>query len=416
MMKKILVIGGGASGMAAAAFSANPGTEVTLIEKNEKLGKKVYITGKGRCNVTNASDIGTIIQNETSNPKFLYSALYGFTNTDLMELLEKNGCPLKTERGNRVFPVSDHSSDVIRAWERILKNRSVRILLNTKVKEILAEEGSACGVLLSDGTRLESDAVIVCTGGLSYPSTGSTGDGYRFAERFGHRVTETMPSLVPFETAESWAGSLAGLSLKNVSIRLSGKKGLYFTDFGEMLFTHTGVSGPVILTASAKVGRQLKAEGTLKLEIDLKPALTEEELDARILRDFAEEMNKDYVNSLSRLLPQRLITAVVEETGIDPRKKVHDLKREERRKLVHVIKHLSLTVTGTRGFNEAVITKGGVSVKDVDSVTMESKKVKNLYFAGEVLDLDSCTGGYNLQTAWSTGVLAGRSAGGYDGI
>ena len=420
-MSKVVVIGGGAAGMMAAIAAAESGHTVTLLEKNEKLGKKLFITGKGRCNVTNAADMDGLFENVCTNRKFLYSAFYGFDNHAVMELLEQAGCPLKTERGDRVFPVSDHSSDVIAALQRSLKRLRVEILLNTAVAEILTkqcEEGErpqVTGVVLQNQKQIPTDAVILCTGGLSYPSTGSTGDGHRFAEQLGHGIVVPVPSLVPFETAESWCGQLSGLSLRNVSLRmLQGKKELY-SDFGEMLFTHFGVSGPLVLSASCHYGNRKKAkEGEAEpvtLEIDLKPALDAEQLDNRLLRDFEETKNKQFKNALSGLLPLKLIPVMIQLSGISPEKKVHEITRTERTDFGYLIKHLPLTVTGTRGFAEAIITKGGVSVKDVNPSTMESKRVCGLYFAGEILDLDAYTGGYNLQIAWSTGHLAGSSIG-----
>lgn len=430
-MKKIIVVGGGAAGMIAAVAAAEKGNKVTLIEKNEKLGKKLFITGKGRCNVTNAADMDTLFANVCTNEKFLYSAFYHYDNQAVMSFIEKAGCPLKVERGDRVFPVSDHSSDIIAAFQRELKRLGVEILLNTCVQELLVEEcvdmtsSELCvgitenkiagsiptikGVKLSNRKTLSADAVIVCTGGLSYPSTGSTGDGHRFAEGTGHRITECKPSLVPLETAESWCKDLMGLSLRNVGLRMiMGKKELY-DGFGEMLFTHFGVSGPLVLSASAYYGKQKKS-GEIKLFIDLKPALDEEQLDKRLLRDFDENKNKQFKNALGGLFPTKLIPVMIELSGIHPDKKVNEITREERRTFVSLIKNLPLTVTGTRPFAEAIITQGGVSVKDINPSTMESKKVSGLYFAGEVLDLDAMTGGFNLQIAWSTGHLAGESA------
>lgn len=425
-MDRVIVVGGGAAGMMAAIAAADSGCKVCLIEKNEKLGKKLFITGKGRCNVTNAAEAETFFQNVCTNSKFLYSAFYGYDNHAVMDFLESAGCPLKIERGERVFPVSDHSSDVIAAFQRELKKRGVEILLNTRVTDILTrlrEEQAAdqaqisdCGangqcdghmtfegVKLSDGRVLTADKGIICTGGISYPSTGSTGDGYRFAERTGHRVRECSPALVPFRIAEKWCGGLSGLSLKNVSVvMLSGKKRLY-EGFGEMLFTHFGVSGPLILSASSSY----HGEKDAKLFIDLKPALDEEQLDKRILRDFEENKNKQFKNSLGGLFPMKLIPVMIELSGIQPEKKVNEITKEERRAFGNLIKKLPLTVEGTRGYEEAVITRGGVSVKDVNPSTMESKKVRGLYFAGEVLDVDALTGGFNLQIAWSTGYLAG---------
>lgn len=420
-MKRILVIGGGAAGMMAAIAAAGSGASVSLAEKNEKLGKKLFITGKGRCNVTNAGEPETLFANCVSNEKFLYSAFYGFDNRAVMELLEEAGCPLKIERGDRVFPVSDHSSDVIAALAGRLKKLGVEILLQTQVKELwLKENGQAAGVLLEDGGRIAADCVIVATGGLSYPSTGSTGDGYRFALETGHRLVETMPSLVPLETKEEWCRRLMGLSLKNVSVRLEADGRLLFEEFGEMLFTHFGVSGPLILSASSyyvhwlgRNGERQKKKGelpTVRLLIDLKPALSMEQLDRRLLRDFEENRNKQFKNALSGLFPIKLIPVMISLSGIHPDKKVNEITKEERKRFAELIKNLPLTVTGIRDYREAIITKGGVSVKDVNPSTMESKRVSGLYFAGEVLDLDALTGGFNLQIAWSTGHLAGISA------
>ena len=419
-MKKVIVIGGGAAGMAAALAAAGSGASAVIVEKNEKLGKKLFITGKGRCNLTNAADMKEVQENVVSNPRFLFSAFRAFTNADIMRLVEENGCPLKTERGARVFPVSDHSWDVINALERALKKAGVRVRLNTPVKKILTapcdcgeekkgQEKRVTGVLLGGGEVLEADAVILATGGLSYPSTGSDGDGHRFAEETGHKVTETFPSLVPMNVKEHAAGELMGLSLRNVEIRiLDGTKEKY-REFGEMLFTHFGVSGPVILSASAVVGPLLKKK-QMTLSIDLKPALTEEQLDRRILRDFSGTLNKDLRNALTDLFPVRLIPEVLFQAELDPSSKVRDVTKEERGRLVRTAKGLTFTLTGLRGFSEAIVTKGGVSVKEADPSTMQSRKVKGLYFAGELLDLDAMTGGFNLQIAWSTGYLAGKSA------
>lgn len=427
-MSKVIVVGGGAAGMMAAMAAADNGAEVCLIEKNEKLGKKLFITGKGRCNVTNAADMDTLFRNVCTNSKFLYSAFYGFDNQAVMAFLEKAGCPLKTERGDRVFPVSDHSSDVIAALQRELKKRGVEILLNTKAEHILTGsragtegekevKGFGCGntgkenmafagVKLADGRSIHGDRGIICTGGVSYPSTGSTGDGHRIAGETGHTVTELAPALAPFNIEEKWCGQLTGLSLKNVSITLcAGKKRLY-EGFGEMLFTHFGVSGPLILSASS----YYRGEKDAKLYIDLKPALDEEQLDRRILRDFEENKNRQFKNSLGGLFPVKLIPVMIELSGISPEKKVNEITREERRSFGRLVRRLPLTIAGTRGFEEAIITRGGVSVKEINPSTMESKKVDGLYFAGEVLDLDALTGGFNLQIAWSTGHLAGASA------
>ena len=412
-MSKIIVVGGGAAGPMAAIAAAKNGNKVVLYEKNEKIGKKLFITGKGRCNVTNACDVEDLFRNVTANPKFLYSAFYTFDNSQVMSFFEEAGCALKTERGDRVFPVSDHSSDVIRALQNKMRDENVEVRLNTAVKDVLYEtdengESFVSGVKLFDGTVDKADAVIVATGGISYANTGSTGDGYRFASESGHALTDRKPALVPFETKETYPKDLMGLALKNVSVTLkSGGKELY-SGFGEMLFTHFGVSGPLILTASSYYVQ--KAYGKeAQLTIDLKPALDEETLDKRLLRDFEENKNKQFKNAIGGLFPTRLVPVMIMLSGIDPDKKVNEITREERKNLVTLIKNVPLTVTGVRGFAEAIITKGGVSVKDVNPSTMESKKVKGLYFAGEVLDLDALTGGFNLQIAWSTGYLAGLS-------
>ena len=409
-MSNVIVVGGGAAGMMAAVFAARNGQNVQLLEKNEKLGKKLFITGKGRCNITNAADIEDLFTAVTSNPKFLYSGFYSFTNQQVIDFFEELGVKTKIERGERVFPVSDHSSDVIAAFSRELKLLGVSVSLHTEVRELLCEQDKVCGVLLTNGKKMKADAVIVATGGISYPSTGSTGDGYRFAKETGHRVTELLPSLVPMEVRQWYAKELQGLSLRNIEICITdGKKKLY-EEFGEMLFTHYGVTGPVILSASSVVGKTLRKK-ELTLHIDLKPALSEEQLDKRILREFDANHNKQYKNSIDSLFPAKLKPVMIELSEIEPEKKVNEITKEERQRLVHLIKDFTMTLTGLRSYNEAIITKGGVSVKEIDSGTMESKKMKGLYFAGEVLDLDAVTGGYNLQIAWSTGYLAGINAG-----
>lgn len=408
-MNKILVVGGGAAGMMAAVTAARNGKKVRLIEKNEKLGKKLFITGKGRCNITNAADIEDLFSAVVSNPKFLYSSFYSMTNDQVIDFFEELGVKTKVERGGRVFPESDHSSDVIRALEQEMKRLGVEIRLRTEAEEILAEDGRVTGVRLSSGKELHADAVIIATGGISYPSTGSTGDGYRFARECGHKVTDLSPALVPMEVKEWYARELMGLSLRNVEIRITdGKKKLY-EEFGEMLFTHYGVTGPVILSASSIVGKKLK-EHPLTLHIDLKPALTEEQLDKRMLREFEANHNRQFKNAVDSLFPSKLKPVIVELSGIQEDKKVNEVTKEERLHFVRLIKDFSMTLTGMRGYNEAIITKGGVSVKEIDPGTMESKLVNGLYFAGEVLDLDAVTGGYNLQIAWSTGYLAGLNA------
>lgn len=409
-MSKIAVIGGGAAGMMAAVFAARSGNRVTLYEKNEKLGKKLFITGKGRCNLTNTAEMDELFDSVISNPKFLYSSFYSFTNDQVISFFEELGVKTKVERGGRVFPASDHSSDIIRSLEQELRRLNVRIETSAEVKEILIRNNTAAGLLFSSGRKEEADAVIIACGGISYPSTGSTGDGYRFAQACGHTVTPLLPALVPMEVKEWYAKELMGLSLRNIEITVTdGKKKLY-REFGEMLFTHYGVSGPVILSASSIVGKHLK-EKQLTLHIDLKPALTKEQLDKRILREFEGNHNRQFKNAAAGLFPAKLRPVMIELSGIPEEKKVNEITKEERRKFEDLIKDFSMTLTGLRGFNEAIITKGGVSVKEIDPGTMESKLVKSLYFAGEVLDLDALTGGFNLQIAWSTAYLAGIHAG-----
>ena len=404
---KVIIIGGGAAGMLAAYQAAKCGNDVSLYEKNEKLGKKIFITGKGRCNVTNACEVEELLDHVVTNKEFLYSGFYSFTNNAMMELLEELGCPLKVERGNRVFPVSDHSSDVIAALQRGLRKENVDIYLNTTVKKILSEDGTVTGVRLASGDTVKADKVIVATGGMSYQTTGSTGDGYDFARQAGHKVTKLTPALVPFEIKEDFCKQLMGLSLRNVAVKMTADGKKIYEDFGEMLFTHFGISGPVVLSASSYIGKYQGKE--LKFMIDLKPALNKDQLDHRVLKDFNKALNKDFVNSLDNLLPKKLIPVIVELSGIPEHKKVNEITKKERETLVSLLKCLELTITGVRGFKEAIITQGGVNVKEIDPGTMESKKVKGLYFAGEVLDLDAVTGGFNLQIAWSTGYLAGMN-------
>ena len=406
-MSKVLVVGGGAAGMFAAIFAAYNGNEVHIFEKNEKLGKKLFITGKGRCNITNASDMETLFASVVTNSKFLYSSFYGYTNQDVIEFFERIGVRTKIERGNRVFPVSDHSSDVIVGLTRELQQLGVEIHLHTAVKRIVGKERFEY-LELQNGTRIEGDACIVATGGFSYQTTGSTGDGYRFAKELGHQVTEILPALVPLTIKEWYAKELQGLSLRNVKASVYDDKKKLYDDFGEMLFTHYGVSGPLMLSASSYIGKKLK-EKELKLVIDLKPALTTEQLDQRVLRDFEENMNKSFKNAIGKLFPTKLIPIMLELSGIDPDKKVNLISKEERQQFVSLIKNFTMTITGLRDFNEAIITKGGIKVKEINPSTMESKLVQGLYFVGEVLDLDALTGGFNLQIAWSTGYAAGNS-------
>lgn len=407
-MYDVIVIGCGAAGMMAAFSSAQAGRRTLVLEKNEKAGKKLFITGKGRCNVTNACDRENFFENIISNPKFMYSAFYGWDNRSVTDFFEKAGCPLKTERGERVFPVSDHSSDVIAALLRELKKAKVEIRYNTEVRGLCLEQGKIKGIYLKDGEKITAGRVIVATGGISYEATGSTGDGYAFARQAGHTVTRLVPALVPFHIREEWCRDLMGLSLKNVAVRLSDEKRDYYSGFGEMLFTHFGVSGPLILSASSFYAKYIYGKNAA-LTIDLKPALSIEQLDRRLVRDFEENRNKRFSNVLGGLFPGRLIPVMVRLSGIPPEKKVHDISRKEREQFVHLIKNFTLTVTGTGSFKEAIITQGGVSVKEINPSTMESKKIKGLYFAGEVLDLDALTGGFNLQIAWSSGYLAGMS-------
>lgn len=407
-MNDVIVIGCGAAGMMAAYAAACQKKQVVILEKNEKAGKKLFITGKGRCNVTNACEIEGLFESVMSNPRFLYSAFYGFDNHAVMEFFERAGCALKTERGERVFPVSDHSSDVIAALLRELKKQGVRIRYECEVKEVLTQQDRVKGVRLKNGEILNAKKVVVATGGISYAGTGSTGDGYRFAKKAGHTVTPLYPSLVPFTVEEEWCMQLSGLSLKNVEVVLMEEKKECFRGFGEMLFTHFGISGPLILSASSCYVKQMYGKKA-RLLIDLKPALSIEQLDRRLLRDFEEGKNRQFKNMLSGLFPSRLIPVMIRLSEIEPEKKVHDITKAQRQHFVQVIKALPLTITGTRDYQEAIITKGGVSVREVNPSTMESKIISGLYFAGEVLDVDAVTGGFNLQIAWSTGYLAGKS-------
>ena len=405
-MSRVAVIGGGPAGMMAAVTAAGQGHEVSLWEKNEKTGKKLYITGKGRCNVTNNCDTEEFLQAVCVNRKFLYSAGYGFDSQAVMDFFEKQGLPLKTERGGRVFPASDHSADVIAALNRKLKESGVQVHLNQEVKEIFTAGDRVSGIRLKSGKSMEADAVIVATGGISYRSTGSTGDGYRFAREAGHQVTELYPSLVPLETAEDDPARMQGLSLRNIEVVFKdGKKELY-RGFGEMMFTHFGVTGPLILTASTMIQKRLR-DHPLQMMIDLKPALDFQQLDARILREFELGKNKHLKNILGALYPAKMVPVMMDRAQISPEKPVRDITKEERQRLVGLTKSFPLTITSLRDYNEAIITRGGVDVREIQPSTMESRLIKGLYFAGEVLDLDAVTGGYNLQIAWCTGYAAG---------
>ncbi len=410
-MSNVIVIGGGASGMMAAYSAAVSGHKVTVLERNEKCGKKIYITGKGRCNITNACDYEEFFEKVVSNPKFMYSAFYSLTNTGLMELFEGElGLPLKVERGKRVFPVSDKASDVSAALLKGLERYGVVIHCDTFVKELIINDGHVDGVVTDKGTY-KGDNVILAAGGKSYPTTGSDGNGYDIAVKAGHTVKDTRPALVPIETVEGWPERIMGLSLKNVRTTFRADGRVIYDELGEMLFTHFGISGPLVITASSYIGSYMKKHKDchITVTIDCKPALDIKQLDNRILRDFNEKPNVWFRNSLVKLLPAGLTEVVVRMSGIKPDKPVNSITAEERRKLVSLIKGLELNIKGLRGYNEAVITQGGISVNEVDPSTMESKLCKGLYITGEILDLDAVTGGYNLQIAWSTGYLAGIS-------
>ncbi len=409
-MKNIVVVGGGAAGMMAAIQSAGGGHKVVLIEKNEKLGKKLFITGKGRCNLTNACDVSALFHNIVSNPKFLYSAFYSFSNTDTVDFFHSLGLKTKIERGERVFPLSDKSSDVIRLLEKECMRLGVTIYRNTKVKEIKKKENRVTGVSLQDGAFFPADRVILATGGLSYPSTGSTGDGYKMAEKLGHTVTRLRPGLTGMTVKEESAAKMQGLTLKNTAVSITEEdnpKKKYYEGFGELLLTHYGVSGPLILSASSLIGDRLEKK-PLRLHIDVKPALQREQLDKRLIRDFETRKNTTLKNALTHLLPKSMIPVMLDYCGLPPEEKIHQVTKEERGRLLEGMKDFSLTLTGLRGMDEAIITRGGIRVSEVEPATMESKLVKGLYFAGEILDLDALTGGFNLQIAWSTGYAAGN--------
>lgn len=403
-MSKVLIIGSGAAGMSAAIAAAYNGNEVFVFEKNEKSGKKIYITGKGRCNYTNASDIENHIANVNGNGKFLYSAFNALTPDDVTAMIESVGVKTKVERGNRAFPLSDKSSDIIYAFDKMMSDIGVTVKYNTEIKTIKKDKDL---FVLKDDNNNEyrGDYCIIATGGLAYPSTGSTGDGYKFAKNFDIACTKLYPSLVPFNTVDEWCKKLQGLSLRNVRLKVFDDKKEYYNELGEMLFTHFGVSGPLVLSASTKIAD--KINNKIKCSIDLKPALSYKELDQRVLRDFNNNLNKNFNNALNKLLPLKLISVVIEKSGIDPYTKIHDITKQQREKLVDVIKNLEFEVKSLRSYSEAIITKGGIDLKEIKSKNMESKKVEKLYFVGEVLDVDSMTGGYNLQIAWSTGYLAG---------
>ena len=430
---KVVVIGGGPAGIMSAISAKNSGTDVILIEKMNSLGKKLLITGKGRCNITSSLNINEFIQNIPGNGRFLYSAFQNFTNEDIINLLKKHNVKVKEERGNRIFPVSDKSKDVLDAFYEELKNLNVKIYTNSTVNQIIVKDGSVTGVEYTFNNNkytINADKVILATGGKSYPTTGSTGDGYEMAKKLGHTITEIKPSLIPivanensaiekinlgsYKNSKELCKSLQGLSLKNVKIQFEDieKNKVIYDDFGEMLFTHFGISGPTILSSSAHIIRykninELLKQGKIILKIDLKPALRNEKLDLRILRDFEKEKNKLFRNSLDELLPQKLIDPVIHLSGINPNKKVNEISKKERMQLLKILKEFCITISGFRPVEEAIITAGGINIKEINPKTMESKLINNLYFAGEIIDVDAYTGGFNLQIAYSTGVTAG---------
>ena len=414
---KVIVIGGGPAGIIAAIKSKEENNDVTILEKNDILGKKILVTGKGRCNITNGAEISEFINNIPGNGKFLYSAFENFNNKDIIKLLKEEGLETKEERGNRIFPVTDNANDVRVSLSKKVRKLGIEVLTNTKVKKVIVKDGVAIGVEYNNNEKMYGDKIIISTGGASYPTTGSTGDGYEMAKEIGHTIKEIRPSLVPLETYEKrYCKEMQGLSLRNIEIKLidTQKDKTIYKDFGEMMFTHFGVTGPVIISSSAHLVRykninQLMKDKKIKLNIDLKPALSIEKLDDRILRDFAEFKNKEFKNSLDKLLPQKMIPVIIELSKIEPDKKVNEITKEERLNLVKIIKNLEIYISGFRPINEAIVTAGGISTKEINPKTMESKIVKNLYFAGEVIDVDAYTGGFNLQIAYSTGYTAGMN-------
>lgn len=418
---KVIVIGGGPAGMLSAISSAQNGNEVIIIEKMNSFGRKLLITGKGRCNITSSlEDVSDFIKNTPGNGKFLYSAFNNFTNKDIINLLNEQGVKVKNERGNRIFPESDKSLDVLKALTSKMKQLNVKMEANTKVKEILVEDKTAIGVVVQKSSgeisKVFADKIILATGGKSYPATGSTGDGYKLASELGHTIIDVKPSLVPLEVKEKECKQMQGLSLKNVSIKIinNENKKIIYQDFGEMIFTHYGISGPIILSGSAHLLRvknieELLKENKIKIEIDLKPALTLEKLDARILRDFEQEKNKKFKNSMNKLLPQKLIPIIIKLSKIDANKQVNEITKIERQNLAEMLKKLTFTITKFRPIDEAIITAGGISTKEINPKTMESRIIKSLYFAGEIIDVDAYTGGFNLQIAYSTGFTAGMN-------
>ena len=414
---KVIVIGGGPAGIIAAIKSKEENNDVTILEKNDILGKKILVTGKGRCNITNGAEISEFINNIPGNGKFLYSAFENFNNKDIIKLLKEEWLETKEERGNRIFPVTDNANDVRVSLSKKVRKLGIEVLTNTKVEKVIVKDGIAIGVEYNNNEKMYGDKIIISTGGASYPTTGSTGDGYEMAKEVGHTIKEIRPSLVPLETYEKrYCKEMQGLSLRNIEIKLidTQKDKTIYKDFGEMMFTHFGVTGPVIISSSAHLVRykninQLMKDKKIKLNIDLKPALSMEKLDDRILRDFAEFKNKEFKNSLDKLLPQKMIPVIIELSKIEPDKKVNEITKEERLNLVKIIKNLEMYISGFRPISEAIVTAGGISTKEINPKTMESKIVKNLYFAGEVIDVDAYTGGFNLQIAYSTGYTAGMN-------
>ncbi|WP_270475030.1 NAD(P)/FAD-dependent oxidoreductase [Clostridium cochlearium] len=406
-MKKVIVIGGGPAGMMAAITAADK-YKVFLIERNEKLGKKLFITGKGRCNVTNKKDISDFFDYIPGNPEFLYSSLYTFTNENTIEFFNSRNTPLKTERGDRVFPKSDKSSDIIKALEKELEDKGVKIMLNSPVRDIKVKNNLIHSVILQNGLEIEGDYFIIATGGASYPQTGSTGDGYKFASKVGHKISNIKPTLVPLEIEDPWVKNLQGLSLKNVELKIINSKSKeVYKDFGEMLFTHFGISGPIVLSSS----RYVKENEDQYAVLNLKPALTFEELDKRIQKDFNKYINKDFKNSLNDLLPKKLIDTIIKLSNIPEDKKVNSITKEERRNLCSLIQNLKMKIKGFRPIKEAIVTSGGINVDEINPSNMQSKIIPNLHFAGEVIDVDGYTGGFNIQIAFSTGYLAGTMVG-----
>jgi len=405
-LKKVVVIGAGAAGMMAAATAANRGLDVTLLERNHRVGRKLLITGKGRCNITNDCDIEELIENVPTNGKFLYSAFYTFTNTDVIDMFNRLGVATKTERGKRVFPESDKARDIVDALEKMINKEKVNLVLNAKVDKIISKDNKIQKVALSDKKEIECDAVIVATGGLSYPLTGSTGDGYKFAKSQGHTIIDTKPSLIGIEVQEKFVSDLEKLSLRNIAISVyKSKNKKVYEDFGELEFTKYGLDGPTIKSASCRMKDTTKEN--YKIVVDLKPALDEEKLDKRVQKDFQKYTNKKFEKALDDLLPKKLIPTIIELSGIDKNTVVHQISREQRKTLVHLLKNLSFTVKRYRPVEEAIVTSGGIKVSEINSSTMESKLVEGLFFAGEVIDVSAYTGGFNLQIAFSTGYLAG---------